>query len=91
MPITGARKPPKRQRQAREALGFSDWMLFITAAAVLIEFATGRHGLAGGLVLFGGGIRLKLLLLDRVSTRVPDWLLFAIPTALVWAVLLLLM
>lgn len=71
----------------REPLTFSDGMLFLAAAAVLIEIATGRHGLAGGIVLFGGLVRLKLLLRERVSTRVPDWLLFVIPSAALWIIL----
>ncbi len=71
--------------QAREPLCFSDAMLFIAAAAVLIELVSGRHGLAAGIVLFGGLLRLKLLLLDRISPNVPDWLLFAIPSAALWA------
>lgn len=71
----------------REPLGFSDVALFIAAAAAVLGIVTHHHGVAEGLILFTALVRAKVFLLERVDTRVPDWLLVAIPSAALWAVL----
>lgn len=75
----------------RAPLGFSDWAIFLAAAAAVLGIATHRHGAAEGLILFAALTRAKILFLERGSRHVPDWLLVAIPSAVLWGLLWLLM
>ena len=55
----------------------------------MIEMVAGQHGYAAGIVLFAALTRVKLLLLDRLNPRVPDWIAFVISSAVLWMILAL--
>jgi len=61
------------------------------AVAGVFDLAYHRTGLASWIAIFGFVLRSKFLLAERLPRALPQWLAFAIPSAIIWAVLALAM
>lgn len=70
--------------QPLTTLTFADLVLSAAAVSAFFEIHDHHSSATAWLVLFGALLRSKFVLLDRMSPRLPEWIAFAIPSAIFW-------